>query len=227
MHKTKIAMLFLLATILSVPIVNAGGTGTIRIDPVWPVMLGSPATFTIWVEGSGDPTHNPHVLLVMSKGCYDGLTGNVVVSWSWPSSGQVSFTKANFGAHAVSDNSAKVPDSGTTPGACYTVASLKDHLSYGLSVPISASETIYWVMGSFLGGADLTGTHRSFTVTFTSTDPRMLVYAIGKTEAGTLFDNKVPPTQPGFIVPELGTVLLVLASFSALALYALKRRKLA
>jgi len=223
----KLGLLLSLALLLvAVPYVNAQ-TGTIRIDPVWPIMLASPADFEIWVEGAGDPTHDPNVLLVMSQGCYDGLTGDVVVSWTWPSSDSVTFSKAAFGANAVSDNSAKVPPTGTTEGGCYTVASLKDHLSYGLSVPISASETIYWVYGPFLGGADLTGTHRSFTVTFTSTDPRMLVYAIGKTEAGTLFDNKVPPTQPGFIVPELGTVLLVLASFSALALYALKRRKLA
>jgi hypothetical protein len=55
----------------------------------------------------------------------------------------------------------------------------------------------------------------------------MLVYAIGKTEGSTLFDSKVPPTRPGFVVPELGHVLLALASFSAFALYAVKRRKLA
>jgi hypothetical protein len=51
----------------------------------------------------------------------------------------------------------------------------------------------------------------------------MLVYAIGK--SGTDFDNKVPPTIPGFVVPELGPILLALASFSALGLYSLKRRE--
>jgi len=189
-------------------------------------MLASPADFEIWVEGAGDPTHDPNVLLVMSQGCYDGLTGDVVVSWTWPSSDSVTFSKAAFGANAVSDNSAKVPPTGTTEGGCYTVASLKDHLSYGLSVPLSATDTIYWAMKPFLNGP-LTGAHQTFTVTLPSTDPRMLVYALGKTASSTLFDNKVPPTQPGFIVPEPGTIFLAAASFSALALYALKRRKLA
>jgi len=201
-----------------VPAVKAE-TGTIRIDPFWPVMLESPADFTIWVQGAGDPTSDPNILLVMSADSWNGLTGNVVVSWS---GGSVSFTKAEFAG--IQENSVKVPLSGTTPGGCYTVASLKDHLSYGLSEPISASETIYWGMKPFLSG-DLTGTPQAFTVAFTSTHPRMLVYALGKTEGSDLFDNKVPPTRPGFIVPELGPILLVLASFGAFAVYAIRRRK--
>jgi hypothetical protein len=51
----------------------------------------------------------------------------------------------------------------------------------------------------------------------------MLIYAIGK--SSTCFDNKVPPTIPGFVVPEPGTILLALASFGALGLYSLKRGK--
>ena len=200
-------------------------TGTIKLGPeVWPVMVPSPADFEIWVEGAGDPTYHPHVLLVMTEDCWNGLTGDVVVSWS---GGSVSFNKVtNF--TGATDNSAHVPPSGTTEGARYTVASLKDHLSYGLGEPISPTETIYWAMAAFLSGP-ITGTPQTFTVTLPSTAPRMLVYALGKTEGSDVFDNfirKVPPTSPGFVIPELGTILLALASFSALALYAVKSRKL-
>lgn len=200
-------------------------TGTIRIGPdVWPVSVPSPADFEIWVEGGGDPTYDPHVLLVMTEDCWNGLTGDVVVSWDGNST---SFNKLTDFT-GVWENSAYVPDANTTEGARYTVAALKDHLSYGLSEPINSTDTIYWAMGAFLDGP-ITGTPQNFTVDLPSTDPRMLVYALGKTEGSEVFDNfiarKVPPTNPGFIVPELGTVFAALASFTAFALYALKRRK--
>jgi len=54
----------------------------------------------------------------------------------------------------------------------------------------------------------------------------MLVYAIGKTAGETeLFNNRVPPTKAGFVIPELGPVLLAIASFSAFGLFAIRRRK--
>ena len=215
----KFVLLALALMLVIIPSVSARATGTIRIDPVWPVMLGSPADFEIWVQGAGNPTSEPNILLAMTEACWEGLTGNIVVSWS---GGSVIFTKEEFTAVQVNGN--KVPPLGTTKGACYTVASLKDHLSYGLSVPISKTETIYWAMQPFLSG-DLIETTQKFTVTLPSTHPRMLVYVLGKTEGSNIFDNKVPPTRPGFVIPELGTMLLILAPFTAFAVYAVRRRK--
>lgn len=223
----KLALLVAIALVLViVPSVNAQ-TGTIRIETpegeYWPIMLESPATFEIWVQGAGNPTSDPHILLVMSEACYLGLTGDVVVTWT---GGSVSFASGDF--TAVTTNSDDVPPDDTYPvftGASYTAASLKDHLSYGLVEPISSTETIYWAWKPFLGGAVLTHDHQTFVVDLPSTEPRMLVYAMGKTDGSTLFDNRVPPTRPGFMVPELGTMLLVLASFSAFILYAVKPRR--
>jgi hypothetical protein len=214
----KFILLALALILVTIP--SAKAMGTIRIDPVWPVMLGSPVDFTIWVEGAGDPTGEPNVFLVMTEACWDSLTGDVEVSWS---SGSVSFMKEDFTPAQL--NSEKLPPTGTTEGDCYTVASLKDHLSYGLSEPISSTETIYWAMKPFLS-SPLTGTPQTFTGTLPSTHPRMLVYALGKTEGSNLFDNKVPPTRPGFVVPELGPMLLILAPFTAFAVYAVRRRKM-
>lgn len=53
--------------------------------------------------------------------------------------------------------------------------------------------------------------------------------SLGKTEGSDVFDNflrKAPPTTSGFVVPELGPILLALASFSAFALCAVKGGKL-
>jgi hypothetical protein len=209
-----------LALLIMISSANAE-TGTIRIETAdgeyWPVMLESPADFEIWVEGAGNPTNNPNILLVMTEASWNGLT-NVVVTWS---GGSATFTSGDF--MSAQKNSDKIPP-GTTSGGCYSVASLKDHLSYGLSEPISAGATIYWAMKPFLAGP-LTHDHEEFSVELSATSPRMLVYAVGKIGDSTLFDNKVPPTRPGFVVPELGTGLMLLASFGAFALYALKRRK--
>ncbi|MCK4424933.1 hypothetical protein KAU93_04535 [Candidatus Bathyarchaeota archaeon] len=215
----KLILLALALMLVIIPSVSARATGTIRIDPVWPVMLESPADFTIWVNGAGNPTGEPNILLVMTKACWDSLTEEVVISWS---GGSVSFTKKEFTPAQL--NSDKLPPTNTTKGACYTVASLKDHLSYGLSEPISSTETIYWAMKPFLSNP-LTGTPQTFNGTLPSSHPRMLVYALGKTEGSNIFDNKVPPTRAGFVVPELGPMLLILAPFSAFAIYAVRRRK--
>jgi hypothetical protein len=195
---------------ISINPVLGNGSGTIRISPALPMMVTSPATFEIWIEGAAQPpTNDPHILLVMTNSCHDGLTDDVVVTWTGDST---SFSKGDF----TPANTGKVPASGAEEGGRYTVASLQDHIG------VPHSEMVYYVYGPFLAGP-ITQTAQTFNITLPSTDPRMLVYAIGKT--GDNFDNKVPPTIPGFLVPELGPILLALASFSAFAIYAVKRRK--
>jgi hypothetical protein len=48
----------------------------------------------------------------------------------------------------------------------------------------------------------------------------------GASVASDLFDARVPPTIPGFVVPELVPLLLASSSFAALGLYAVKRRRI-
>ena len=179
--------------------------GTIRIEPSNPTMVSSPATFNISVtEHQAD---DPEIFLVMTKACYDGLTGTVLVTWT---GGSTSFTAANFTAA----NTGKAPPS--TPQADYTVASLQDHLG------VSHSENIYYALGLFLAGP-ITQTPQTFIVTLPSTAPKMLVYAIGK--SSTEYDNRVPNTIPGFVVPEPLPIGITLASFAALGLFTLKRKQ--
>ena len=190
-----------------------GQVGTIRIEPHGsyypdPIMLSSPATFNISVQRSADPTTDPHILLVMTNSCYHGLTDDVNVTWT---GGFIAFPKP-----WTEVNTGYVPPTGTVPGVRYQVSGLKDHLN--------TSDSVWWAYGPFLAD-DITQTKQEFTVTLPSTDARMLVYAIGKTGETELFNNRVPPTMAGFVVPELGPVLLALASFSAFALFAIRRRR--
>ncbi len=198
---------------------------TIRLDPHSsyypdPIMLSSPATFSVDVTSGGDPTSNPHIFLVMSKSSFNGLSGDVTVDWF---GGDTSISAWN-GPESL--NSLGLPTGVLVhSGTLYNVATLQDHLFKN----DPTEEPIYWAFKPILDGADLTGTPQEFTVTLPSDDPRMLVYVLGKHgETGTddPFNNRVPPTQPGLVVPEVATLILTASSFGGLALFALIRRRL-
>ena len=199
-------------TLSTITIANAG-TGSIRIDPPLPTMTKSPATFTIWVQGT-ESAYHPHVFLVMTKACYDGLSGDVTVSWVGGSGGPVTVT----GWKEETSNGVKVPTS-SSPGAGYTVASLKDHLG--------TSGNIYWVIAPILDNNPLVpGETYEISVSMGSTNPEMLVYVIGKSSGSEVFDMVVPPTIPGFVVPEipLGTIASLLSMAGSAVLFKLKKK---
>ena len=219
----------LLALFASSSTVGASGqaTGALRITPHGsyypePVMLTSPATFNITAIDHVT-AYDPNILLVMTNASYQGLMGDVMVEWE---GGSRNFIKAQF--TSVHLNSAHVPPTGTTNGAWYTVASLKEHIG----VNGTADDTLWYVYGPFLS-RPIDQTPQNFTITLNSENPRMLVYAIAKTFSCNFFDiaccndfnTRVPPTQPGFVVPDAAPILLALASFSAFGIYAVKRRK--
>jgi hypothetical protein len=216
------------ANAVSVPTPVGGiGTGTIRIWPhgsyyPLPIMLTTPATFGTNTTNN-QKAYCPNVVLVMTNASYQGLTGPVTVTWT---GGSTSFPKSSF--TSVILNSANVPPSGTTRGGRYKVSTLQEHIG----VNNTADQWLWYVYGPFLS-KPINGTIQTFTVTLPSTHPRMLVLIIGKSQCSTgcriqcvpEFDMKVPPTQPGFVVPDAAPALIALSSFSALGLYAVKRRK--
>ena len=216
-RKTLVSIsLILVIALVAMPMVSAE-TSNLRIDPALPAMVSSPADFETWAQSGS--ANDPHIFLVITKACYDGLTGNVAVKWA---GGSVTVQETEWTQET--DDGHKVPP-GTTSGAAYTVSSLKGHLT--------TADPVYWVFKPFLGGQTLTQTHASFNVTLASTSPKMLVYVLGKSgsadtgasAASNLFDERVPPTTPGLVVPELVPVLLASSSFAALGLYAVKRRR--
>lgn len=210
--RRQIAVLTLIAAMATmiVPVFAA----TIRIDPYstgYPntVMLSSPATFNISDVSKTD--YNPHILLVMTVASYNGLSSAVVVNWI---GGSTTFLKADFTLGTFGGGN-KIP-LGVT--ADYTVASCADHLG------VSGND-VYYAFGPFLANP-ISSTKQEFTVTASSTALRMLVYAIGSEGSLTApLNNNVPPTKPGLVVPEPATIVLALASFGALGLFLVKRKK--
>jgi len=218
MRKLIIAAMMLIALAVAVSPVLAE-VGTIRIEPhgsyyPQPIMLSSPATFNISVQPAGDPTNDPNVLLVMSNDSYHGLTSNVLVDWT---GGSITFEPSDF----TSTDSGYVLPSGMFNGAKYQVPGLRDHLQ------VADTEPVWYAHGPFLAGP-LTTANQTFTVALNSTSTRVLVYAIGRTGDSTVFNNRVPPTMAGFVVPDPGILMAALASFGAFvafAAYRLRRRK--
>ena len=200
---------------LSIPVALAMPSHSIIvITPPWPATQNTPATLEIATTPAADPTYDPHILLVMTTACYDGLT-KVEVTWS---GGSLTLLKTDFSL-LTGNPPPKIP-SDAISDVQYTRSSLADHLG------LPGDSPVYWAMAPFLSGNLLHTAKQTFTVTLDSTSPRMLIYALGKAAmSDTEFNRWVPPTNPGFVVPELAPILLALSSFGAFALYAVKRRK--
>jgi hypothetical protein len=191
--------------------------GIIIITPQWPVTQNTPATFQISVSKPSDPTYNPQILLAMTASCYNGLEADAVdITWT---GGDVHFLKANF--KLLHGNPPPKVPSDSISDVQYTRSSLSDHLGEG------GSTDVYWAMKSFpIGDGKLHKTPQTFVVTLHSTAPKMLVYSIGKTsETVDKYNIWVPPTNPGFVVPEPATIAAVATSFVALGLYAIRRKR--
>jgi hypothetical protein len=150
----------------------------------------------------------------MTVACYDGLT-DVIVAWT---GGSKTFEKSDF--QLISGSPPPKVPSDTISELQYDRSNLADHLG------VAGSSSVYWAMAPFLDGAQLHTTAKEFTVTVHSTDPRVLVYALGKvSESDAKLNRWVPPTNAGLVVPELGPILLASASLIALGAYAAIRKK--
>ncbi len=216
--KTKIILFTLVIAMLSLAsaqnVLAGVNHSIIIIGPQYPLTVNTPALFNISTTPASDPTYDPHILLAMTVACYNGLT-DVVVSWT---GGSITFAKSDFQLLAGSPPP-KVPSDAVSE-LQYDRSNLATHLGE------AGSANVYWAMAPFLGGAQLHATAQEFTVTVHSTSPKMLVYALGKASAtDTKLNRWVPPTNPGFVVPELGPILLASASMIALGLYAATRKK--
>lgn len=208
MKKVGIFPISLLLILSIVPTVMGGQTGGIRIDPPLPTPSVD-GEFTISVIPSAVPTYHPHILLVITDSCKSTI-GDVSVTWTGGGT-----TISSWNSETVP--SVKVPPSATT-GAGYTVASLMDHLE--------TSGTIWWACTEILE-APIGEDSVDITVSFTSDDPRMLVYIMGSSSPNNpvTLDTRVPPTIPGFVIPELplGTITAIASMMVALILVARKR----
>jgi len=202
---------------------NGGtGKGILRIDPPLPTMLDSPADFRIYVQQKDVTVYSPHIFLVMTEACRNGLKGPVTVAWSYLSlSGTITINTAEW----TKPTTKKIPPSAF---ADYTVSSLKDHLG--------TSSDIYYAFKPFSGLSSIAyGNDLMIIVTLPSSSPRMLVYALGKSTNPSVlspsldsdvFDVFIPPTIAGFVVPEPMTIAAVAVPIATLIGYKITKKKI-
>ena len=215
------SMLAMMLTLTLSTLVFAQGGGNIRLEPCssyypLPIMLSSPATFNVSTESPQQVAYDPQIFLVMTNASYQGLTGNVTVAWDGET---IKFTKANF-TIANESQGAKIPPLPGLP--VYTVSSLKEHIG----VNGTEDDTLYYAYGPFLS-KPVNSTKQEFTVELPSTNPRMLVYVVGKSSPSKEnYDMFVPPTQPGIVVPDLAPIFLAMSSFAAFGIYWYRSKRL-
>lgn len=183
------------------------GTGSIKIDPPLPYMNESPAEFEVEITGQGvGNAYDPIIFLVMTDSCMDALSEDPMVKWN---NGVDSVTLSSWTEETTN---IKIP-TGTSMGAAYQVATLKSKLE--------TSESIHWATAPILDGPIESGEKYKITVYLESGDPKMLVYVLGKSEGSSVYDMAVPPSIPGFVVPEvpIGTILTLATMMGAAALF--------
>ncbi len=200
--------------LVGIPVL-AGGQGQIRIephafDPPDPVIVESPATFNITVVEQ--TAYNPQLLLVTTEACLDGLGVGGVISYSWdwePYVPAFGLSKLDF----TPIDKGWIPEESDGFGKIYQAKSLRSHLGV-------EDETIYYAYIDMLeDGPDdeiAEGDSYNVTISVPSTSPRVLVYAFG-------VDSKVPPTRPGFIIPEFGLGTIAALGSMVAALFLRKR----
>jgi len=215
--KVSVLLLSLIILLFTATCVHVSAPGTLRIDPYWPEMSGPSELFKVWVEGSGS-AHEPALFLVMTGTCYSGLT-SIVIDFGNDGTDDVTLVPGDFSGPDTNDIK-KIPDD-AEEGIKYTVASLKDHLGVG-----GTSESIYWALVDFPSSVVITGTKYPIWIELDASSPKMLVYVFAKTAPGLVkYNLKVPPTIPGFIVPEPATIAAVATPMIALIAYTFYRRK--
>ena len=206
----------MLSLVLGIPVMGEG-KGQIRIephafDPPDPITVTSPATFTITVEEH--TAIDPQILLVVSEPCYDGGPAPpdpfITIFREWaPYHPETALTKDDFDWI----DKGWVPPEPDGYGKLYQARSLRDHLG------VPEDEGIWYAYVDMCVEEIKEGDSYEITVTVYSSSVRCLVYAFG-------VESKVPPTRPGFIIPEFtfGTVTALVSMISALFL--IKRYRL-
>lgn len=208
--------LTILSLVLGVRVIGGKKQGQIIIephafDPPDPVTVTSPATFYITVKEH--TAKNPQILFVMSEECYDeGINPIITISREWdPYCPDGALKKDAF--TWIEDGG--VP--GGIWGDIYQAKSLRDHLG----VPEEKGVGIWYAyVDMCVDEIKEENPPYEITVTVNSPSPRVLVYVFGE-------ESKVPPTRPGFIIPEFtfGTVMSILALLSGLGVYSKFRKR--
>lgn len=250
----KIPLYLLLATsllLITIPLVSAcdyccGCAHTIQVIPVDstytgdPIVTTSPANLMIFHTGNG-PIENVWLLIVLNEPTYNTLNEITINGTTFMT--QENFTLVEEWRHKIPSI---LPNFWTDyPGSLcrYEVAAIKDKMD-------EKGNPIYYGVNYFLPEITTSATYFTLAVDLDApADLKALIIGLGRYDCDIdwncfEFDddcheechhidcNCYHPLNRGssfskstFVVPEIATIALAAAPFSALGLYAIKRRK--
>jgi len=188
-----------------------------------PIVTTNPADMMIYTTSEPQAAHNVWVLLVLNEETYNGL--------NYINVNGVIYTKGEFKIPTTDWIPLEAPGS---EGSGYP--GCNSHEQYrviagggaaGIKDKLGTTGDVYYCIKHVFDYVDTTAIE--FTITFygSSTDLKILVLALGRTNEPYTdpFDNRSSYSGSTLIVPELATILLATASLSVFGLYTLKRRK--
>jgi len=234
MKRLVLGVLFLII-LLPIVAVNADPEATvIRVVPVGEPHTGlaiitdtTPAFLKINVtSGAHSPMYDVWLLFVVDSDTWDNLNSISITGTDGPTT----IVKGDFSG-ALSSSSLKIP--GTADTNCLPPSGYPGcipQIQYELGAILSqmsqvyATTTVYYVL-VYAFDMITYPTEEFFSVTVDSTHVNVLILAQGTEVDGNPLTNNSPFSGSTLVILELGPVLLALASFSAFALYAVKRRK--
>jgi hypothetical protein len=227
----KKIMLLVLLAILALPTAVFAAGDVIRVVPAgsldgtMAIITSSPADLEISVTSGQQPRTNIWLLFVIDIDTYNGL-GTITIGGT---DGPTTLSKSDFTGVPSNNKIPKTNDDnyvgnghiypGCTQQTQYNVNAIKTQMSQ-----VYPTTSIRYVL--VYGFSSINTSPKSFTVEVDSSHVNLLILAQGR--AGSLptdpLDSNSPFSGSSLVVPELVPILLSLASFSALALYAVKRR---
>ena len=236
--KKFIWILVSIVVLLPITAVAANPEATvIRVVPVsephtgWAIITDSPAFLQINVTTAAhSPINDVRLLFVIDHDTYVNLNSINTTGTDW----DTTLYPTDFtGGPLSSDGSTKIPETNDTnwegphpyPGCIhqtqYELGAILSQMSQ-----VYATTMVHYVL--VYAFDSISTSEKYFTVNVDSTHINVLILAQGRHggEAEDPLTNNSPFSGSTLLVPQLAPVLLALASFSAFALYAVKRRNI-
>ena len=210
--------------------VSANPMSNIRVVPVGstetgePIVTQSPTTFMIYVTTSEySPIHNVWLLIVLNAPTYEALHNITVDTTTFDQTcfNPVRSSESPRIPPLEPDLTSAPPYPGCQYDEQYETSAIRDKLG-------ATGEDIYYGYKFFKDQIDTIPYEFTVTLNLDSScsDVKVLILALGrfKNPPGP-FDAHSPYDGTTLVVPELSPLILVLASLTALGVYAIKRRK--
>jgi hypothetical protein len=195
----------------NIRIVPSGSTHTGE-----PLITDTPASLLIYSVGHA-PIKNVWLLIIMDENTYDNLV-SITTNLS------VTVPKTDFNLVTTAwlpPHEADPPYPGSY--VQYQVSAIEDKMS--------TTGEIYFAVVPILD--EITTSPTAFTLTVnlnTATEINVLLLGLGRYDEESVdgvlpFNEGTPYSNSSLVVPELGTILLIVASLCALGLYMIKRKR--